>query len=70
MRFQYKSLSYSKYRDINTLRWFQPISQCQKVKQQALQEVWGKKPVKRSREELTDENQQYLKRRLKTEYSV
>ena len=69
MVFQYKPLSWSKYRDINTSRWFQPISQCQKVKQKASQEAWGIEAVKRP-QELSNENQQYLKKRLKTEYFV
>ena len=69
MVFQYKPLSWSKYRDINTSRWFQPISQCQKVKQEALQRVLEKEAVKRP-QELTDENQQYLKKRLKTGFFV
>ena len=67
MIFRYKPLSQVKYRDINTSRWFQPISQCRKVKQEALQEVLEKGAVKRLHE-LTNENQQYLKKRLKTEF--
>ena len=72
MVYQYKHISRSKYKDINLSRWFQPISKSQIVIPVVSQEVVKsqKKIELKRKEKLTKENQLYLEKRLKTDFSV
>lgn len=71
MVFQYKPISKSKYKYISTLRWFQANSHSPKVTLQTLpNEVAQDRKVLKRTQNLSAENQQYLIKRSKTDYSA
>lgn len=70
--FRYKTISRSKYQDINLSRWNPIASRCQKVNVEASleQRVIEENREIKKRKNLNEENQQYLKKRLRTDSSV
>ena len=72
MIFQFRVISKSEYKDINLSRWSQTVSRRQQVNPTASLE---QRAIEENREfkrqqTLTNENQQYLKKRLRTDFSV
>ena len=70
MIFKYKVISRSKYQDINLSRWNPTVSRGQRVNVIAsLEQIEEKREVEK-RKILNEENQQYLQKRLRTDFSV
>ena len=71
MVFQYNPISRSKYKYINTLRWFQTSSHLLKAKPKTLlnEAVEDRKVLKRA-PALNAENQHYLIKRSEIDYSA
>ena len=70
MIFKYKVISTSKYQDINLSRWNPTVSRGQKVNAIASPEQIEKKREVDKRKNLNEENQRYLQKRLRTDFSV
>lgn len=74
MVFQYKLISRFNYKDINLSRWNQTVSRRQKVNlkpspEQKETEEEENRGIKRQKK-LSDQNQQYLEKRLRTDFFV
>lgn len=76
MIFKYQEILRSKYRDINLSRWYAIVSHNQKVNVEASLEQRAEEKESiaeenvRRRKNLSNENQQYLEKRLRTDFSV
>lgn len=72
MIFKYNHISRFEYKDINISRWNQTVSQRVEVDPKASLEqrvVEEGRGIKRKKK-LSDENQKYLEKRLRTDFSV
>ena len=72
MIFKYNYISRSEYKDINISRWNQTVSQRLEVNPKASlnQRVIERSIGIKRKKPLSDENQQYLEKRLRTDFSV
>ena len=70
MIFKYKVISRSKYQDINLSRWNPTVSRGQRVNVIASLEQIEEKREFKKRKILNEEIQQYLQKRLRTDFSV